>query len=566
MSLFDNIIGRENLQALPPDQQEQARSIARREFFLNTILGGRGLASGFEAARNVIPNMQAAQQRQRMVQAQENAMVPTSVRSGSQLDMLNQQLGLEGDPNRVVDVEGRTATALRRVAGGTGIEGTGLTERGQFNRQFDPTLYAQTVTAAMDPTKPKDILDVRAAAAPRFDPTAGIFTDPFTGRITSSIQTEARTPGVTQQVDPRTGQLLFGAGQGARQAAEIARPIERAQGEVIIGYDFDNQPIIRNAQGVIQSRFEREQATSLGAAAGQVERVFDPVTQTERLVPRTAIVGSGVSVGGGSRGGAGGAQPTTGGAQGGGQVGAPRGAGGFAAGPSASQQILTETTGRMFQATADSVRQSAESAGSRMFNAEEVYNLASELDPNKLTEWLGIASPYLRIIPGVGENMERFSNNFALFNQQYNRAVQAQMAGPAAKGNLNETEVNLFKGSTFKTSDPKSSTKWVSAVEIARADKDAARQAFLEDYIAEGGDPAQFTNAWSQSPRNIRIYNHPKVDQFITEQVRDGLARPRRPGQEPEFLLPPGYRVRGLDRRTGEVVITKPDGQEFRTR
>jgi hypothetical protein len=344
---------------------------------------------------------------------------------------------------------------------------------------------------------------------------------------------------------------------GAAQAAEMARPIDLAQGEVIIGYDLQGMPITRNALGVTQSRLERETATALGQAAGQVERVFDPVTQTERLVPRTAIVGGGVNVGGGARGGSGGTQPATGG---------PRGAGGFAAGPSASQQILTETTGRMFQATADSVRQGAESAGSRMFNAEEVYNLASELDPNKLTEWLGIASPYLRIIPGIGENMERFSNNFALFNQQYNRAVQAQMAGPAAKGNLNETEVNLFKGSTFKTSDPKSSTKWVSAVEIARADKDAERQAFLEDYIAEGGDPAQFTNAWSQSPRNIRIYNHPKVDQFITEQVRDALTKPRRPNQDPEFILPPGYTVRGLDRRTGEVVITKPDGQEFRTR
>jgi hypothetical protein len=140
------------------------------------------------------------------------------------------------------------------------------------------------------------------------------------------------------------------------------------------------------------------------------------------------------------------------------------------------------------------------------------------------------------------------------------------MSGPAAVGNLNAQEVDLFKGSTFKVADPKASTKWISAVEIARAEKDLARQEFLSDYISEGGKPAQFSNAWSQSPRNVRIYDHPMVDQFITGQVRDALVKPRRPNQNVEFNLPPGYKADEVDLSTDEIIVTKPDGTKFRVR
>jgi hypothetical protein len=220
----------------------------------------------------------------------------------------------------------------------------------------------------------------------------------------------------------------------------------------------------------------------------------------------------------------------------------------------------------MFTATADKILERAETAGSRIFNAQEVFNLADTLDPNKLTEWIGSASPYLRILPGVGDNLDKFSTNFTLLNQQYNRAVQTEMSGPAAVGNLNAQEVDLFKGSTFKVADPKASTKWISAVEIARAEKDLARQEFLADYIAEGGKPAQFSKAWSQSPRNVRIYDHPMVDQFIEGQVRGALAKPRRPNQNVEFNLPPGYKADKIDTATGEIIVTKPGGAEFRVR
>jgi hypothetical protein len=167
------------------------------------------------------------------------------------------------------------------------------------------------------------------------------------------------------------------------------------------------------------------------------------------------------------------------------------------------------------------------------------------------------------MIPGVGQNLERFRTNFTLFNQQYNRAVTTQMAGPAAKGNLNETEVGLFKGATYSTSDPKAATQWIMAREIALADKDRAKSEFLADYRTQGGDPGQFENEWAKSDRNIRIYNHPKVDQFLNERVQEGISRMQPNQTTPEFNLPPGFTAQGYSNDRTGIVIRKPDGSTF---
>jgi hypothetical protein len=547
MSLIDNFLGKQNLQGLTPEQQEQARSQGWNQLLMGSIFGGKGLASGYAAAQQVIPGMQAAEQQRRVNQAIQNSMVNLGVKPGSQLDLLQSQMGDLEDPTN------RTAAALQRNVqqknAAPGMGGTGLSASQQMLQRFDPTLFAQNIPQVLAGQDPKKAMEIAKMGATKFDENTGIGLDPFSGERTGKSLPRISNNIITQFGEGGTASATPVSGALNAKAAVTLPPLGTGQ-----KYVFDaNQNVvgIMNAAGAVQALGEIETVKALGAAAGQVERVFDPSSQTEIVVPRTAITGS--AVGGGAR-------------TGGGSAGFGTSPGGFAAGPSADQTILSETTGKIFKATADKIFERAESAGNRIFNAQEVFNLADTLDPNKLTEWIGAASPYLRILPGVGDNLEKFSTNFTLLNQQYNRAVQTEMSGPAAVGNLNAQEVDLFKGSTFKVADPKASTKWISAVEIARADKDLARQEFLSDYISEGGKPAQFSNAWSQSPRNVRIYDHPKVNEFITGQVRDALAKPRRPKEIVEFNLPPGYKVNEVDLSTDEIIVTKPDGTKFRVR
>jgi len=581
MSLVDMFLGRQNVQQLPPEQQQQARSEATRQFLLGTLFGGRGLASGYAATQQVIPTMQAAQQRQRMEQARQQSLVPTGnflgPQQGSQLDLLRGQMGdMINDPQ----ADAMTTQALQRTGQGTGIGGTGLTAERQLvpEMELDPVRFAELASQAMPASDVQGILQNFEAVRPKIN-EQGIITD-IRGRVVGSVP--FFKDGTQTQLDQGSGSFVSGAVPGFREAqirnfipslGEGQQPVLGPQGQVgsvmVPGF-AENRAVLRTLD-------------ALSEAQGRTVSGLGPDNQPGN-VPVSSIVGTPLSflqsVGVISQqpvrqpsaapqaGAQMGAQP-----QGAGQpatpaVGAPaprqapRPAGFVPTARTPQQEAIDESIRQDFLATTTSVREAAGRSGDRIMNAEEVYSLAETIDPSKLTDWFGVAAPYLSLIPGVGQNLDRFRTNFALFNQQYNRAVTTQMAGPAAKGNLNETEVNLFKGSTYKTSDPKAATQWIMAREIALADKDRAKAEFLADYRSQGGDPGQFENQWARSDRNPRIYNHPKVNQFITERVQEGLSRTS-PGEVPEFNFPPGFTAQGYsDDRTG-IVIRKPDGSTF---
>jgi hypothetical protein len=518
---MDTILGRQNVQQLPADQQQQARSEAMRRFVLGSLLGGRGLASGYSEAQQVIPGIQAANQRQREAAALESAMVPTGVRPGSQIDMLQQQTGEE-----VLDP--RTVQSLQRNARGSGVQGTGLTEAGQFMRQFDPTLYSQVAPTVMSPSDPKAILDVSRAGAPDFDATTGVSRNPFTGEILSSIERPGTAPGTAVRVG-QTGEMSVRALPGAAQAAEMARPIDLAQGEVIIGYDLQGGPIVQNAQGVIQSRFQREAATAQGQATGQVERVFDPQSGTEVLVPRSAITGGGAGMGGG-------------------QAGGGRGVGGFATGPGLNEQVLQQAGGEAFVKRVARVNEVGQDAGQRAFRANELYNTVSEIDPTALTAIGATVVPYIRAIPGFREITDNFATNTALLGQQYARGALGNFA--MVKGNLNAQEVRLVENATWQKWDPRTATRYIAALEAAFADKDASQMEFANTYQ---GNFREYDSAWRTAPQNQSVFNHPMMTRFVNDEVREAMGR----GVEPN--LPPGFKAE-ISQSTGRVRITKPDG------
>jgi hypothetical protein len=486
------------------------------------------LAGGFAATQQVIPGIQAAQQRQREAAALESAMVPTGVRPGSQIDMLQQQTGEE-----VLDP--RTVQSLQRNARGSGVQGTGLTEAGQFMRQFDPTRYSQVAPTVMSPSDPKAILDVSRAGAPDFDATTGVSRNPFTGEILSSIERPGTAPGTAVRVG-QTGEMSVRALPGAAQAAEEARPIDLAQGEIVIGRDFQGNPIVRNAQGVIEARFQRESATAQGQATGQVERVFDPMSQTEVVVPRSLITGGGGGMGGGA--------------------GGQGGVGGFATGPGLNEQVLQQAGGEAFVKRVGRVNEVGQDAGQRAFRANELYNTVSEIDPTALTAIGATVVPYIRAIPGFREITDNFATNTALLGQQYARGALGNFA--MVKGNLNAQEVRLVENATWQKWDPRTATRYIAALEAAFADKDASEMEFANTYQ---GDFREYDSSWRNSPQNQSVFNHPMMTRFVTDEINEAIAKTR-PGTDPNFNLPPGFSVEGMT-RDGGIQVKKPDGSVF---
>jgi len=157
--------------------------------------------------------------------------------------------------------------------------------------------------------------------------------------------------------------------------------------------------------------------------------------------------------------------------------------------------------------------------GDRKTSAEFLYNAAEQLDPNKTTEWFATGASYLRAIPGVGDKFDSYVGNVNLLNKTRSEGVLKGLSN--IKGNANAFEGGIVDRATTGVTDPKFVTKYVSALEIAAADKDDARQRFIDAYT---GDPKAVYTAWANSPDNPRLYNHPKVNQFLNEQINFGGA------------------------------------------
>lgn len=189
--------------------------------------------------------------------------------------------------------------------------------------------------------------------------------------------------------------------------------------------------------------------------------------------------------------------------------------------------------------------ENAQTAPTRKQSSEFLYSAADKMDPNAATPFFAETAGYLRVIPGVGDKFDSFVGDYKLMNQTRSKNILTGFQ--SVKGNANPQEVKIVEDAANNpVKDPKWSTKWVSALEIATADKDLAKDQFVSSYK---GEARNVTNDWSNSPQNPRIYNHPKVEQFLTEQIQANPAKP---------VLPAGFNlVQNKDKQYG---VRKPDG------
>ena len=196
----------------------------------------------------------------------------------------------------------------------------------------------------------------------------------------------------------------------------------------------------------------------------------------------------------------------------------------------------------------------AQTAPTRKQAAEFLYSASDKMDPNAATPFFAQTAGYLRVIPGVGDKYDSFVGDYKLMNQTRSKNILTGFQ--SVKGNANPQEVKIVEDAANNpVQDPKWTTKWVSALEIASADKDLAQDEFVSSFK---GDARKVNSEWEKSPKNPRIYNHPKVDQFLNEQFNDWSARgANRSASGP--VLPAGF-IGGMSKDGNSFKIKKPDG------
>lgn len=491
------LLSEQSLANQPQEIRQGLQEQATKQFLLNTLMGG-GLRAGYAAAQAVPEQYQTRVEQQQfernLAQARQRAMEPVfgeaagPVMPGEQPPQM--AVGQRFNPEAFLQqLPSVVAQAGPRAKIGNVKEFAELFPKAATQVK-DGVLYSPGGTPI--------------AFAPRQDIERGV---QVVGGVASPI------PGITSA---RAQTTLPPLGQGQQYVFDANRNV--------VG--------IRNIDGYIQAVSQAKAAETAGTVSQTPQRRITATGAEELYYPTPPALAGQMPFGQ--------PRPQVPGAQ------APAGVGGVQTSP--PKAILEEGTER-FKKFGEQALNSALSAGTRKQSAEYLYNAAEQLDPNVATPFFASAASYLRAIPGVGDQFDSFAGNYNLMNKSRAQGILNGFAN--VKGNANPQEVRIVENAASNpTQDPKWNTKWISALEIATADKDEARNRFVESYQ---GDPRQVTTAWSNSPANTRIYNHPMVERFLREQIAANPANP---------VLPAGFKLQ-QSRQTGQFFIQKPDGSRI---
>jgi hypothetical protein len=406
-----------------------------------------------------------------------------------------------------------------------GAEGRGPTVTAAQNQQAilnAPIDYNRALSDSLrlsgNPAQPQ-IRETLSAMQPKFQ---GDLRVDASGNVLSGLPT--MKDGVVSQYNPLTRGYASAPAQGYRESRILATPPEVSTNTELVprpGGGFMQQPIF----GAVESVGAIEAAKAQAQASGQVEQVIGADGRTY-YVPRSSLL----------------TQPPRAGGAG---ITAPTGGvAGAVAKISPAQEAVNLATSNRYNEFTKTALDAALTVGDRKTSAEYLYNAAEQLDPNKLTEFFATGGAYIRAIPGVGDKFDSLVGNVNLLNKTRSEGVLKGLSN--IKGNANAFEGGIVDKATTGVTDPKFVTKYVSALEIAAADKDDARQKFIDSYA---GDPKSVYTAWANSPDNPRLYNHPKVNQFLNEQIS---ANPSAP------VLPAGFQL--VQGKSGRYGVKKPDG------
>lgn len=392
-------------------------------------------------------------------------------------------------------------------------------EESNWAAKYNPTKYQETSPEFAGPVNPdvsrqqSSIAGARAAGLPTADVNAAL-RDLTTMRSPRQAQMLAGF----QASLPKIGEGGTLTGPGGQYLGTVPQ-FSPSQG-IVYGANIVNgqvNPYSQEIPGALQTR-GRITATETQARELNTPRQVPGASGAPTFIYPNAPTGGGVT---GVTGFGGGERPQT-----------------------ASDVALNKAAETRFTDFSKAVTDSAGSANDRIAAAQRMYDIAERVNGNKFTDLTAEGAAYMRGLPFVGDKFDQYVSDVKMFNVDKSKQVLAGLNN--IKGNANGFEGAVVEKSASSITDPKAATKFIAALEIAAADKDLAAQRYIESYKGPAGEAR---TKWSTSPDNPRIYNHPKVDQFLREQITANPAKP---------VLPAGFGL--VQNNSGQYGVRKPDG------
>ena len=512
------------LTGLTDTEKESMQKQATQQFLLGSLLSGDP-GIGFKSAMDIpstslnmqkmIRDSQIAQRQQDELAAFTSKFAPTEAQAGRRA--LNATLGREPDLSSPYALANKIGAPLGRV------------EPQLINQPIDyQKALSESLRLAGNPAQPQ-IRETLTAMQPKF---VGDLRVDASGNIVGSVPTSK--DGIQQQLNLTTGQYASNPVQNYMMSRLMTQPPE-VSANTMLGVGPTGAIQQMAIPGSTEALTSIESAKAIGQAGGQVERVVG-ADGTEYFVPRSALLTQ---------------RPTTG------QVGAPTSgatATGAVAKVSPAQATLDTATNARFLDFSKNSLESANSASGRKIAAEQLYDLATQVNNNKLTGLQAGVYGYMNAIPGVGKLFEQDITDVTRMTQMIKTAQLEKTA--MQKGAASNLDATTIEKSYASITDPASSTRMAAAFEVALADKDIAKNQFVEAYK---GDPGKISTAWQNSPDNKPVFNHPKFDQFLNDQVKSWAQG----GAQGKPVLPAGFQF-GTGKTSGSYLIKKPDGTIFR--
>jgi hypothetical protein len=476
MRLMDTILGRQNVQQLPAEQQQQARSEAMRRFVLGSLLGGRGLASGYSEAQQVIPGIQAANQQRRIGQVIDQSMVPqgtglTQFGQGTQGGMLLSELqGFEDDPAAAAMID---EAAMRNP---------------NIPRVFDASAFARNIAPVLAGGSPKTALEIAQMAAP-VSGEGGIQTNRFTGQITGSLP--VLKDDTQTQFDTSTGRFGMQPVEGALSTrAQLTLPT-LAQGETFV-FDANRNPVgIMNAAGAVQALKERVGAETTAEEAAKSE--FDLVDVTmpdgsvERITRAEAIRMRG------------------------GDPNQPQGTGRVVSQLSPAQRAVQDE----FQETLKGARTGFETARRRSGTIEQLRNALNnpDFDTGAFTPQRASLTNALASFGLTGDRANSYLGSATSFRQGVNDLTMGSLA--ELVGAISNFEIDFSQKRFGTLTDPKEANQF--ALDLLEA-KDKRNIAYY-NYLLKNPSP-DAAERWLESPEGQRqLFEDPKLLKWLPQRT-----------------------------------------------
>jgi hypothetical protein len=492
------LLPKEQLKGLSPEDQKAVKDDALNQFLLGSIFGGGGIATGYQAVQNIIPNIQKQRQQQGLLQelgSIQNEFFPTATQAG--------QRALVNQPTRTSTDFGPSPEAALR-------QQQILSEGPNY-----ADLQTRLAKLALNPAA--------APLIPSLQSSFGAFKPTITDGVVTDIRN--RPTAVIPRADLKSGLQLGGAVQGGnvnfqtapiggfRSATALNTLPELAKGEEYL-FDATGQPVgIRNAAGTLNALAERTRTE---------------VSTREANIPRPGFTQSGAptftyanppGLAGGAGQPAGAAQPTT--AQ-------PE------TGPSTAQTILNEAY-KPILADAYKGYQTAKKTAPVIDQLENAYN-----QPNFDTgSFTGLRTQLGNVFNSLGVSGERtkeFLKNAISARQGINALTGESLT--EAVGAISNFEIGYYGQRNAQITDPKESTKFNLAVLREANKRKQEYYNFVSDQKNAGPDAIR---KWEASPQGQRgMFEAPALRKYLPQfQVTDGPDKGKT-----AYQLPSGaYRV-----------------------